>query len=288
MTVVAKVVRFDYAQSTAHLPLQSKKPKNRKKKKAKGTTDSAIATPSSLPSTPSSKKSKAPGTDSPRVDPEMDEIDRALVELAAKAGPDAAAGGAASASQGPNTRLEPKWQAVKDVYAFDPKFLDADAELRRMFGSKVVSCSAPRCRSLLADRTRTADRSVQLQTLLAPAITHDSPTILTTPPPFAAPPPTSPLPNLGGYLLAASSPSRATLELSRDPMLESGGRISIRGSTGRRSSGWASVGHLAHTPVANPSSVSSSKYFSKPTATDSTMCSRVTPTTSTRSCSSAK
>lgn len=69
----------------------------------------------------------------------MDEIDRALAELALKGGGTPAA--AAPATGHTTARLEPKWQAVKDAYAVDPKFLDADAELRRLFGSKVVRTS---------------------------------------------------------------------------------------------------------------------------------------------------
>lgn len=72
----------------------------------------------------------------------MDEIDRALAELETK---DKTSGGSSAGTSGVGVevrstgRLLPKWQAVKDVYAFDPKFLDPDAELRKMFGSKVVS-----------------------------------------------------------------------------------------------------------------------------------------------------
>lgn len=64
----------------------------------------------------------------------MDEIDRALAELAAKGGAPIETSEAARPA-----KLEAKWQAVKEVYAFEPKLLDSDAELRKMFGSKVVS-----------------------------------------------------------------------------------------------------------------------------------------------------
>jgi hypothetical protein len=69
----------------------------------------------------------------------MDEIDRALAELATKNG----GGGAENETvASANSRIDPKWAAVKEVFAFETKYLDSDAELRRMFGSKVIG-SAP-------------------------------------------------------------------------------------------------------------------------------------------------
>lgn len=67
----------------------------------------------------------------------MDEIDRALAELAAKGGPAAVAEEEAR-QRAVKLQLDPTWQAVKETFSFDPKFLDADAELRKFFGSKIV------------------------------------------------------------------------------------------------------------------------------------------------------
>ncbi|BGP47134.1 hypothetical protein JCM10450v2_002986 [Rhodotorula kratochvilovae] len=133
-------------------PTKAKKSNKKKKKKSKAASavDSPAAaaspdtpsTPAAQPDTPSqgkNKKKKKAGKaePAPPVDDGMDEIDRALAELAVKGGE---AGAAATA--GPQKRLDPKWIAVKEAYAFDPKYLDSDAELRRMFGSKVIG-SAP-------------------------------------------------------------------------------------------------------------------------------------------------
>ena len=74
----------------------------------------------------------------------MDEIDRALAEIASKGKGKGKGMGAdlssplALASATSKAALDPTWTKVKDIFSFDPKFLDADAELRRMFGSKVV------------------------------------------------------------------------------------------------------------------------------------------------------
>ncbi|GAA5889777.1 hypothetical protein JCM8208_001128 [Rhodotorula glutinis] len=139
----------DEALST---PVKAKKNNKKKKKKKVASTDSPTADapsspPPAQPDTPSQpsksskkkKKSAAKGeaVAAAPVDDGMDEIDRALAELAVKGG-DAGA----TATAGPQKRLDPKWVAVKEAYTFDPKFLDSDAELRRMFGSKVIG-SAP-------------------------------------------------------------------------------------------------------------------------------------------------
>lgn len=73
----------------------------------------------------------------------MDDIDRALAELAVKNGGEAVEDETVASM---NQRIDPKWAAVKEVFAFETKYLDSDAELRRMFGSKVIgnAPSAPR------------------------------------------------------------------------------------------------------------------------------------------------
>lgn len=69
---------------------------------------------------------------------DIDEIDRALAEIAQKAG-GATAAEIQQTQASAGARLTPEAQAVKSLYAFEPKLLDSDAELRKMFGSKVVS-----------------------------------------------------------------------------------------------------------------------------------------------------
>lgn len=124
---------------------QAKKSKSKKKKKKPSALSSAggdSATPTSQPSTPGSKKAGAKAGAAgdggkKSADVEMDEIDRALAEIARKSG---APPPPTAAEAGELKKVDEKWARVKEVYAFDPKFLDADAELRRMFGSKVVRC----------------------------------------------------------------------------------------------------------------------------------------------------
>ncbi|GJN89812.1 hypothetical protein Rhopal_002801-T1 [Rhodotorula paludigena] len=130
-----------------------KKSNKKKKKKAKSAASPAPdspavfasadspATPSAQAATPSKQskgKKKKGGKAEPAAAPAddgMDEIDRALAELAVKGGGDP---GAATPASSQPQRLDPKWTAIKEVFAFDPKFLDSDAELRRMFGSKII------------------------------------------------------------------------------------------------------------------------------------------------------
>ncbi|GAA5983888.1 hypothetical protein JCM5350_007587 [Sporobolomyces pararoseus] len=136
-----------------------KKNKKKKKKSVKPVEEpsSAAAEGDDTPDTPTQhqsdtpvkknkKKAKAKKPEpkkETKVDDGMDDIDRALAELAVKNG-----GGAVEnetvASM--NQRIDPKWAAVKEVFAFETKYLDSDAELRRMFGSKVIgnAPSAPR------------------------------------------------------------------------------------------------------------------------------------------------
>lgn len=109
------------------LPQAKKSNKKKKKKKAAAATDSPADTPSSPPPPPpaqadtpsqpsksSKKKKKSAGkgevvTAAP-ADDGMDEIDRALAELAVKGGE-----AGATATAGPQKRLDPKWVAVKEV-----------------------------------------------------------------------------------------------------------------------------------------------------------------------------
>lgn len=97
--------------------------------------------------TKAKKKSKAkkapagPKKAQPKVEPDdgMDEIDRALAELAMKNG----GRDTSFAETEQRERVDPTWAAVRDVFAFETKFLDSDAELRRMFGSKVIGSAPP-------------------------------------------------------------------------------------------------------------------------------------------------
>lgn len=131
------------------LTSQSKKKKPKKKKAAAAVV---ADDDESGPSTPGGKSKKNKGSD--KVDPfaGMDEVDRALAELNMKCvlalirpsslilrsggssepGPSAAEAAAAVNE----TRRFMTWRTLLSV---DPKNLDADAELRRFFGSKVVS-----------------------------------------------------------------------------------------------------------------------------------------------------
>ncbi|GAA5880701.1 hypothetical protein JCM16303_004317 [Sporobolomyces ruberrimus] len=151
----------DEGEIDANAPTKAKKKNKKKKKKsAKPTADStALDDDADTPGTPATssqqldtpakknkKKAKAKKAETKqesKVDDGMDEIDRALAELALKNG----GGGAENETVAQaNQRIDPKWAAVKEVYAFETKYLDSDAELRRMFGSKVIgnAPTAPR------------------------------------------------------------------------------------------------------------------------------------------------
>lgn len=65
----------------------------------------------------------------------MDEVDRALAELKLKYGDEPAVEGGLSKPEVSESRAAMAFRALLSV---DPKNLDADAELRRFFGSKVV------------------------------------------------------------------------------------------------------------------------------------------------------
>ncbi|WWD08346.1 hypothetical protein V865_006458 [Kwoniella europaea PYCC6329] len=131
----------DEEDETPSAPVKkSKKKKNKKKKPASVALEdnaSAPATPGT-PSTPAKggKKQK-------KVDPYagMDEVDRALAELKIQYGEDKAsqAGPSRAADHSGETRSS---MAFRNLLSVDPKNLDADAELRRFFGSKVIASSA--------------------------------------------------------------------------------------------------------------------------------------------------
>ncbi|TYJ53218.1 hypothetical protein B9479_006141 [Cryptococcus floricola] len=81
------------------------------------------------------KKAKAP-------DPfaGLDEVDRALAELRLRYGEDQVAEGSSMGAEGPGDFRG--HLAFRNLLSVDPKNLDADAELRRFFGSKVIASSA--------------------------------------------------------------------------------------------------------------------------------------------------
>ncbi|KAI9106123.1 transcriptional repressor TCF25-domain-containing protein [Phlyctochytrium arcticum] len=102
-------------QTSASTGSSSKKKKaSKKKKKGKGT---------------SSKPNAAEATDGF----DLDEIDRTLKEINAKLGPAPAATSQTAASSSSTS------STLETLLSVDPKFLDADAEMRRMFGSRVVN-----------------------------------------------------------------------------------------------------------------------------------------------------
>jgi hypothetical protein len=72
----------------------------------------------------------------------MDEVDRALAELDMKAGP-STGGTSAPTTAGAAAALTASTLGLRQLLSVDPKNLDADAELRRFFGSKVVRLTAP-------------------------------------------------------------------------------------------------------------------------------------------------
>lgn len=215
--------------------MQAKKSKNKKKKKkAKaGPVDqlaSEAATPTSGPGTPSKKSGSKAAPDSAKKDAysEMDDIDLALAEIASKTG-GAAVEEATAARAVTAKALDLKWTKVKEVFSFDPKFLDADAELRRMFGSKVVSCDfAP---GGLNRSSLRFDRSTRRQQLHDQVTTLDSQTTRTTRRRFAARLRSSPSPRPAGPPPPESSPSLDIPAPNPSPTLASGGRTSTLNGT---------------------------------------------------------
>ncbi|WWC92247.1 uncharacterized protein L201_007201 [Kwoniella dendrophila CBS 6074] len=118
---------------------KSKKKKNKKKKPtATAITEEEEQKASMSPGTPSKggKKKK-------KADPfaGMDEVDRALAELKLQYGDDktSEAGPSRAAENTAETR---SFMAFRNLLSVDPKNLDAEAELRRFFGSKVIASSA--------------------------------------------------------------------------------------------------------------------------------------------------
>jgi hypothetical protein len=127
-------------------PVAAKKKSKKKKPKKKKTAATALAaedTPSPASSTPKGKGKKGKGGSAPAEDPldGLDEVDRALAELKLKYGDSPAASAAPEA--GPSTSEQRSAFAFRSLLSVEPKNLDADLELRRFFGSKVVSCCHP-------------------------------------------------------------------------------------------------------------------------------------------------
>ncbi|BEI81465.1 hypothetical protein CcaverHIS002_0206250 [Cutaneotrichosporon cavernicola] len=121
----------------APAPVAKKKNKKKKPKKKKiaaaallDETDSPSAS-----STPRGKKGK--GTPIPD-DEGMDEVDRALAELKLKYGEDPTPTGPAQEDSAPRSVM-----AFRSLLSIEPKNLDADAELRRFFGSKIIAAATP-------------------------------------------------------------------------------------------------------------------------------------------------
>ncbi|GAA6031122.1 hypothetical protein JCM8097_004014 [Rhodosporidiobolus ruineniae] len=150
--------------------VKSKKSKNKKKKKkaparvampgdedAEEELEAAAVDSLVAPATPSGggggkKKKKGKGGGGgggkamptpakKKADDGLDEIDRALAELKTRDLERGVDEKEIEAKSG--RRVDPVWARVKEVYAFDPKHLDAEAELRRFFGSKVIGSSGP-------------------------------------------------------------------------------------------------------------------------------------------------
>ncbi|KAK8850487.1 hypothetical protein IAR55_004405 [Kwoniella newhampshirensis] len=118
---------------------KTKKKKNKKKKPTGSTVDMpGDATPANVgtPGNAGGKKKKGKG------DPfaGMDEVDRALAELKLQYGDDK--GSEAGPSRTAETAETTSNMAFRNLLSVDPKNLDADAELRRFFGSKVIASTA--------------------------------------------------------------------------------------------------------------------------------------------------
>jgi hypothetical protein len=149
-------------ESQVSAPKKSKKKKPKKKKKPAALAvdaapaeeaDEASAEPvareadAPLPQRSSKKAAKGKKKDK-KEDDGLDEIDRALAELGMKnggAGNDEAAesGAGAGNTAGGKGMAGGAILGFRQMLSVDPKNLDADAELKRFFGSKVVSLAAP-------------------------------------------------------------------------------------------------------------------------------------------------
>lgn len=104
-------------------------------------------------STPAGKSKAKKGG---KVDDGMDEVDRALAELDMKAGQ------SSTGTTGPTTvaaanAATASTLGLRQLLSVDPKNLDADAELRRFFGSKVVSLTVTPISSLKVQVTYLLD-----------------------------------------------------------------------------------------------------------------------------------
>lgn len=132
--------------------------KSKNKKKRKKTTTTITTNPkdsidpssplSTLPPTPSkksniSKSSTSLPSSSTNSNPEgLDEIDLALLAISKKTGssvPTVASASLESSGSGKGRIVEKKYKDLQECFSFDPKFLDPEVELRKMFGAKVVS-----------------------------------------------------------------------------------------------------------------------------------------------------
>ncbi|ORX41043.1 transcriptional repressor TCF25-domain-containing protein [Kockovaella imperatae] len=113
---------------------RSTKKKNKKKKKKKTAEHSSDveSPPQAESSMPAGKKKKQMTY---AEDQQMDEVDRALAEL----GISHAGNSESTAASGAGPSDIRKSMAFRNLLSVDPKNLDADAELRRFFGSKVIA-----------------------------------------------------------------------------------------------------------------------------------------------------
>lgn len=131
--------------------LQPKRKSKPKKKKAKVVSPDPSSIDSPSPSTPAPSSAKKASNKSAKVvippqvpDDGLDDIDRALAEIAAanrSKNPSGTSTPSSAVLVVAPGKIDPKWVNLKETFAFDAKFLDADKELKRLFGSKIVSVS---------------------------------------------------------------------------------------------------------------------------------------------------
>ncbi|WRT70652.1 uncharacterized protein IL334_007650 [Kwoniella shivajii] len=124
----------DEEDDTPSAPSKKKKSKKKKPTISGIQDDDSFATPGT-PSKGSKKKKKA--------DPYagMDEVDRALAELKLQYGDEGGFESGPSRSAEASAEIRTS-MAFRNLLSVDTKNLDADAELRRFFGSKVIASSA--------------------------------------------------------------------------------------------------------------------------------------------------
>ncbi|KLT44840.1 DUF654-domain-containing protein [Cutaneotrichosporon oleaginosum] len=119
-------------------PVAKKKNKKKKPKKKKNAAAALLEATDSTSAASTPRKKKDKGTPVP-ADDEMDEVDRALAELKLKYGEDPVPSQPpAHEAAAPRSAM-----AFRSLLSIDPKNLDADAELRRFFGSKVIAGATP-------------------------------------------------------------------------------------------------------------------------------------------------